>query len=579
MKSRFSCAGRTIGALKYFMYRSRIFSVLRTRRTLVRIKDLVGPMVACWTLGFGLTFVLPIRCTAQVQAFAGTCPRPTEGAVITNPPELSSRDGILELSLHLRYGRTKVSEGPPRYCFVTDNGLESPTLRVFPGDKLIIHLHNDLPPAHSANGNRDAMAAPSADQNCGDVAMNSSTTNLHFHGMTIPPSCHQDDVLHTAVQGGQSFDYRITIPADEPPGLYWYHPHPHGFSERQVQGGASGALIVEGLDTRFPFVSKLRERLILLRDQQRIGPEAPGLTVPSWDLSVNFVPVVYPQNVPGVIPVAAGENQLWRVANAGADTIYDLEILAGQAAQTLQILALDGVPLRTPKMQTEVVLPPGTRAEFVVAGPAKGFDAQLVTKAWDTGPAGDNDTKRTIATLVNSGSLAEPHRAPVREYREVAKARPEINVDTKPAVQRHLYFSQHSSNPQDPDNFVVYFITVEGETPAPYKMGMPPNIVVHQGDQEEWKVENRSDEDHVFHIHQIHFRVLDVNGQPVNDSAMRDTIDVPYWSGKGPFPSVTLLMDFSDPNMVGTLLYHCHILKHEDVGIMGSIQVLPSVLH
>ena len=55
-------------------------------------------------------------------------------------------------------------------------------------------------------------------------------------------------------------------------------------------------------------------------------------------------------------------------------------------------------------------------------------------------------------------------------------------------------------------------------------------------------------------------------------------IDVPYWSGKGPFPSVKLLMDFSDPNTVGTFLYHCHILKHEDMGMMGSIRVLPGAL-
>src|SRR5262249_4266683 len=163
----------------------------------------------------------------------------------------------------------------------------------------------------------------------------------------------------TAVESGQSFDYRVTVPADEPPGLYWYHPHPHGFSERQIQGGASGALIVEGLESRFPFINKLPEKVIFLRDQQRIGPEAPTATVPSWDLSANFVPVVYPHNVPATIPLSDNEKQLWRVANASADTIYDLEILVNQAAQPLQILALDGVPLSAVKMQTEVVLPPG----------------------------------------------------------------------------------------------------------------------------------------------------------------------------------------------------------------------------
>ena len=139
-----------------------------------------------------------------------------------------------------------------------------------------------------------------------------------------------------------------------------------------------------------------------------------------------------------------------------------------------------------------------------------------------------------------------------------------------------LYFSQHSSNPQDPDNFVLCYLTVQGQTPTTDKMGSSPNIVVHRGDVEDWTVENRWPEDHVFHIHQIHFMWQAVNGKPVNDPTVRDTIDVPYWSGTGPYPSVKLRMDFHDPNTVGTFLYHCHILKHEDLGMMGSIQVLPT---
>jgi FtsP/CotA-like multicopper oxidase with cupredoxin domain len=530
-------------------------------------------------LSFTLASLFSVHCAAQAHPPSETCPRPSEGAVVVNPPELLSHDSVLELSLHLKYETTDVSQGPPRYCFVTDDGKESPTLRVRPGDRLIIHLHNDLPPGPSVSGNHHAMAASSTAEDCGDVMMNISTTNLHFHGMTIPPICHQDDVIHTAVQAGESFDYRFTIPADEAPGLYWYHPHPHGFSERQIQGGASGALIVDGLETRFSTVSQLPERVILLRDQQRVGPEAPGPMVPSWDLSVNFVPVVYPHNVPAIIPIAANETQLWRVANASADTMYYLEILAGRVAQPLQLLAVDGVPLATPNTQTEIVLPPGARAEFVVTGPAKGQGAQLITKSWDTGPAGDNDTQRIIANLKNSGSSADSLPALGRHQRESTKTCCRPHPDSEPVEQRKLYFSQRSSNPQDPDNFVLYFISVEGQVPGPYKMGMPPNIVVHQGDVEDWRIENRSKEDHVFHIHQIHFKVLEVNGQPVNDSAMRDTIDVPYWGGKGPFPSVKLRMDFSGPNTVGTFLYHCHILKHEDMGMMGSIQVLPSAAH
>ena len=107
-------------------------------------------------------------------------------------------------------------------------------------------------------------------------------------------------------------------------------------------------------------------------------------------------------------------------------------------------------------------------------------------------------------------------------------------------------------------------------------MDHPPNIVVHSGTVEDWVIQNTALEDHIFHIHQIHFQVLEVNGQPVNDPAIRDTVDLPYWSGSGPYPSVKLRMDFRDPNIVGTFVYHCHILQHEDAGMMAEIQVLPS---
>src|SRR5207302_4008433 len=92
-------------------------------------------------------------------------------------------------------------------------------------------------------------------------------------------------------------------------------------------------------------------------------------------------------------------------------------------------------------------------------------------------------------------------------------------------------------------------------------------------------LENRSREEHVFHIHQIHFQVLEVDGKPSNDSALRDTIDLPYWKGEGPYPSLKLRMDFRDPNSTGILMYHCHILEHSATGMMGSIQVLPPKRH
>ena len=107
-------------------------------------------------------------------------------------------------------------------------------------------------------------------------------------------------------------------------------------------------------------------------------------------------------------------------------------------------------------------------------------------------------------------------------------------------------------------------------------MDDPPAIVTTTGSVEDWTVENRAGEAHAFHIHQIHFLVMAINGVPVQNPYLADTITIPNWSGSGPYPNVTLRMDFRDPDIAGTFVYHCHILDHEDGGMMSKIQVNPA---
>jgi FtsP/CotA-like multicopper oxidase with cupredoxin domain len=117
---------------------------------------------------------------------------------------------------------------------------------------------------------------------------------------------------------------------------------------------------------------------------------------------------------------------------------------------------------------------------------------------------------------------------------------------------------------------------VEGQEPKLFDPSSPPNIVARQGDVEDWVIENRSHELHAFHIHQLHFMLLEWNGIPLSEPYLRDTINVAYWDGKSPdYPSVRLRMDFRGANVVGTFLYHCHLLEHEDGGMMGLIRVTP----
>jgi FtsP/CotA-like multicopper oxidase with cupredoxin domain len=151
-----------------------------------------------------------------------------------------------------------------------------------------------------------------------------------------------------------------------------------------------------------------------------------------------------------------------------------------------------------------------------------------------------------------------------------------------PAVrERKLYFSEKLQDPSDPNSATDFYLTVDGQTPAAFDPASTvPNIVVHQGDVEDWIIENRSTELHAFHIHQIHFLLLDWSGVPVNEGFLRDTVNVPYFNQRMlQYPSVRIRMDFRDPDAVGTFVYHCHLLEHEDGGMMGIIKVEPADNH
>ena len=113
-----------------------------------------------------------------------------------------------------------------------------------------------------------------------------TSTNIHFHGLNIPPVCHQDEVVKTVIpNNGVPFQYSTQIPANDPPGMYWYHPHAHGFSAPQVYGGAAGALIIEGTN---PLTQGLNERVLVVRRNPdalsdvgwRIYPQLAGRCLP-----------------------------------------------------------------------------------------------------------------------------------------------------------------------------------------------------------------------------------------------------------------------------------------------------------
>jgi FtsP/CotA-like multicopper oxidase with cupredoxin domain len=192
----------------------------------------------------------------------------------------------------------------------------------------------------------------------------------------------------------------------------------------------------------------------------------------------------------------------------------------------------------------------------------------------DTGPDGDNDPTRPLGVIQTIATPTEPPFI-VPAPSELPHTQRFADLDREtPTAKRTLYFSEVLSDPTDPNSPTNFFITVDGQTPVLFSPENPPSIVTTQGSVEDWTIENRALENHEFHIHQIHFLLLKQDGVPVNNGQYLDMVQIPYWSGSGRYPSVTLRMDFRGP-LIGDFVYHCHILGHEDSGMMAIIRVKP----
>lgn len=443
----------------------------------------------------------------------------------SGPRDLYSKDGVL--TVDFSYQTTPGPDGKPMYCFVNADGMQSPTLHVKPGDTLVLKLTNLVP---KETGEKLAMPAMEMSKagagGCGAANMTSSSVNVHYHGTNVPPVCHQDEVIHTIINSGETFHYEVHFPKDEPSGLYWYHPHIHGISTAAVQGGATGALIVDGIENVNPEVAGLPQRVIVLRDNQPVNPP-PGPTDndAAADLSVNYIPVGGPLYIPAEFSMKSGETQFWRILNSAAVSILDLQLNYDGVPQPLEIVALNGVPIGSQEgsgkgrtlTRSHLLIPPAGRAESIVTGPPAGVQrANFITRKVDTGPVGDPDPMRPL-----------------------------FRIRTTTA---------------DPATSSVTSIPATSGTPPPERfMGLAEA--------------NRSEENHEFHIHQIHFLLLARNGVkvPADQQQVIDTVDLPYWSATGPYPSITLRMDFRE-NAVGDFVYHCHILDHEDGGMRAIIE-------
>ncbi len=509
----------------------------------------------------------------SVFAQLPNCPvRQSPGTLVQNPLALGSVNGVLQVDLAMRNGVDE--SGFMHYCYDyppnTSNFIEAPTLRVNPGDEVILNLANRLTADPSHTSSMPAMDAgpgvPGTD--CQGGMITDTDTNMHFHGLSIPPVCHQDDILDTVIHTGDPpFQYKFRIPENEPPGLYWYHPHPHGQTTTQVEGGAAGAIIVEGMEKYRPEVSGLKERILILRQQ--------FYNANSWIGGPFQFTLNFQDSVPGLyqLPIVAmepGQKEFWRFVNATTQAFIRLQLQYASVPQQLELIALDGVPLSAPEEVNNILLPPAGRAEFIVPGPAAGVSGQLWTMGVSTGVNGNPNPAQPIFNITTDESVSKVDTPPPAAHPLPAVPERFSGLENAvPTARRKLYFSELQVTP----TFVKFFITVDGQRPRSFNAHERPAIVTHVGAVEDWTIENHAEEMHAFHIHQLHFLVLAEDGIKYAHPALQDTIALPPWSGSGPFPSVTLRMDFRDPEIAGMFVYHCHVLDHEDAGMMAKILV------
>jgi FtsP/CotA-like multicopper oxidase with cupredoxin domain len=613
--------------------------------------------------------------TTSPDAGCGAVP-----TVLENPPEMGRVDGRVQ-SIDL-----EVRQDGDRLCFV-DRGSNdrpgiAPTIRMRPGEVLRVQLFNrikDVLPLKklSTPGKSNDFAGVAPGPGYFDILPGkyhepTGNTNLHYHGLSIPPTpCGPgvspgDDVLTTyfAPEDAQASSpdscraaYEVKIPENQPPGLYWYHTHFHGESEAQTLLGLSGALVIENQDDDRRRQAGFTDRVLIVRDlpvpESQPGPSAarpamvdhgaervpvvstPGSASPlepspqcafakcidtvaeirctapeereqETMLTLNSMSIRDALNPGGAVPavsVRAGREEFWRLLNAAANTYLNIRLVDVEesgAVQTMPmtVVGLDGAPFtdqsglpRGETVANPVMVPPGGRLEFTLKldEPAPHHHFVLRTEAVYAGCAGDLMPARdlvaigTNAAASSAGAASEGARsiAPARTVLQNADERPDATTSIR---HRTFAFTEYQRPHSSKTDFYITEVSRPDVTIEPFSMSLhgdlPNSVVEVQPDTfEEWTILNFTHEIHNFHIHQIHFRVLESDDKFL-EGRMMDTINTPAaspdtdWSKDDPVTpgKVRLLMHFSR-DISGTFVFHCHILSHEDKGMMGLIRV------
>lgn len=447
-------------------------------------------------------------------------------AQLAEPPVLRSENGLLEVAMTAVAGATKLAGRTVRAAGY-DGRVPGPTLRVRPGDRMVITLRNAL----------------------------AETTNLHTHGLLVSPQGNGDNPF-VEIEPGESFTYEIALPDDHPPGVFWYHPHHHGMVADQVFAGLFGAIVVEDADE----IPVTRERVLVISDVTITGGGGGGGAgaVASAGPADRMMgregeTVLVNGQVRPVLNARPGERERWRVVNACVSRFLDLRL----SGQDLTLLGLDSGRVPSPSRVDAVVLAPGNRADLLVE--TRAGTSLLEAEPVDRGaPMGMMRGARPVASVVTLAELVVDG-AVAGALDRVPTAPAPLDLSATPVARTREITLGIGMGPRMGVGMMSF--TIDGKEFDPDRT----DLAVPLGDVEEWTLVNSSPMDHPFHLHVWPMQVIRIGSQQQSEPTWRDVVNVP--AGQGTVVRVAF------DRHPGRTVYHCHILDHEDLGMMGVIEV------
>ena len=530
-------------------------------------------MIASSALRRGAAAACAATCLLAAASWRGGADAQSAPTFV-QPAERRSANGVLRTTLEMKLGRNQLADRTIETS-TYEGTIPGPTLRVKPGDTLFIRLINNLRfpgaplplqrlvTADDVLGRTLTMmrsrghAAVEAGHGAAPDPLDQLNSNIHTHGLQVSAAGNSDNPF-LLFSPGETFDYEIRIPHDQPAGTYWYHPHKHGSTSKQAWAGMAGAIIVEGDVDRAPFVAVAEEKVMVLHELwvDHEGHVPAGVPIPVAGhhdhapfSSIPAVPSDIYYTVNGVyrptLTIQPGQTQRWRIINAAPHRFFKLAL----DGHTLHQIAQDGLTIARPRASADILVAPGNRVDLMIRGGAPGTYT-LRALEYEQGHPGGPMPEEVLATIVSEGiSLrnALPARLPA----------PEPDIRGLPIDRRRTVVFRGSTLTAP----VQFFLDDKAFDPGRV------DAEVTVGTVEEWTLENRDVFQHPFHIHVNPFMVVEVNGRAIENPIWWDTIGLP------PLGRVKILMK-PRTDITGQTVYHCHILPHEDNGMMSVVSLV-----